>query len=160
MFLTLPTILSTRQIFKASSGHDFSNANNSCSLAGSSPNHFGQSFSARITGHTVVQLAQRSVRAACQNRATQNFFAACRRFPFRTETRHHHLRIVDHGDCRFGVKLFPLVETISDNQAPLAARPRIPKGRFSDEFFCAGVDRLSPSGESAPTSSSSVRARH
>jgi hypothetical protein len=62
------------------------------------------------------------------------------------------LCIVDHGDCRFGVKLFPLVGTISDNQAPLAAPPRIPKGRFSREFFCAGVDRLSPSGESAPTS--------
>ncbi len=46
MFLGLPTILSTGQIFNTSSGHGLSDASNSCSLAGSSPNHFGQSFSA------------------------------------------------------------------------------------------------------------------
>jgi len=38
------------QICNASSGHVFGNASKSCSLVGSSPNHFGQSISARITG--------------------------------------------------------------------------------------------------------------
>jgi hypothetical protein len=40
----------TGQIFNASPGHGLSNASKSCSLAGSSPSHFGQSLSARMTG--------------------------------------------------------------------------------------------------------------
>jgi hypothetical protein len=39
-----------RPIFNTLSGHGLSNASNSCSLARSSPNHFGQSISARMTG--------------------------------------------------------------------------------------------------------------
>jgi hypothetical protein len=50
LFLTLPTLLSTRQIFSQSSGHGRSGANNSSWVADSSPSHFGQSLSARITG--------------------------------------------------------------------------------------------------------------
>jgi hypothetical protein len=45
MFRTLPTALSTGQIFNASSGHGFSNAYNSSGVADSSPSHFGQSAS-------------------------------------------------------------------------------------------------------------------
>jgi hypothetical protein len=47
---TLPTLLSTRQIFSRSSGQGRSSASNSCSVAGSSPSHFGQSLLARMTG--------------------------------------------------------------------------------------------------------------
>jgi hypothetical protein len=50
LFLTLPTILFTGQIFSDSSGQGLSIANNPSSAAGSSPSHLGQSGSLRMTG--------------------------------------------------------------------------------------------------------------
>jgi hypothetical protein len=49
LFLTLPTILFTGQIFTDSSEQGLSIASNSSSAAGSSPSHLGQSGSLRIT---------------------------------------------------------------------------------------------------------------
>jgi hypothetical protein len=55
-FLTLPTLLSTGEIFDASSGHDLNSANSSRSVASSSPSHqahmpmfFSQTIGAAIT---------------------------------------------------------------------------------------------------------------
>ncbi len=47
VFLTLPTALSTGHISNPASGHGLSSANNSSSVAGSSPSQFGQSLAAQ-----------------------------------------------------------------------------------------------------------------
>jgi hypothetical protein len=40
----------------------------------------------------------------------------------------------------FGIKLFPFVETISNNEASVAACPSIPKCRLGRKFLCARVE--------------------
>src|SRR5271168_2983902 len=50
LFRTFPTRLSTGQIFRSESWHGLSIASSSLLVAGSSPSHRVQSFSARMTG--------------------------------------------------------------------------------------------------------------
>jgi len=92
----LPTILSTAQIFNASSGHGLSNASNSCLLAGSSPSHFDQSISTRITGIRSCDspIAWFGPHVKIAQLKTSSPLAG----DFCPQLGHHDLRVVGHGD--------------------------------------------------------------
>ena len=146
LFFTLPTALSTSQIFNASSGHGLSIINNSLSVAGSSPSHFGQSASARTTGI-------RSCNSPIALLGAQVIMVQLRISSPLTGDFHRDQRpaITINGLSAaamayacfcfpFASSFFPLVKTVSDDQTSLAAFPRVPVCRFSGEFFGAGVE--------------------